>query len=93
MDLKSEIRLERNIINKDSKGFIFISKSLTITIITQLFLYIINKSIQYKYIYISKVFVFFYILNNPITIYYSIYVPNLDIQNNNKNKLYSIAII
>ena len=65
---------------------------LAAAVVTQLFSYIIGKGIEYKYVCIGQTFVFLYILNNPAAIYHHMCVLNLDVINDDKNKLHCTAV-
>ena len=77
--LKSEIWPERDVINRDCRGFAFIARALATAVITQLFSYMIGKGIQYGYVCTGQAFVFLHIPGDPATIYFSICVPSLDV--------------
>ncbi|KAF6784459.1 hypothetical protein CSOJ01_15749 [Colletotrichum sojae] len=68
--LVSEIRPERDVINKSEEGFAFVSKALAVAVVTQLFSYMIGKGIRYGYVCIGEAFVFLYIPDDPTSVYY-----------------------
>ncbi|OHE90489.1 hypothetical protein CORC01_14217 [Colletotrichum orchidophilum] len=90
--LESEIRPERDIINKDGEGFTFASRSLAAAVVTQLFSYMIGKGIQYGYVCTGEAFVFLHIPDDPTTVYYSVHVPNLDVRDEDENRLHGTAV-
>ncbi|POS76537.1 hypothetical protein DHEL01_v205080 [Diaporthe helianthi] len=77
--LESEIRPERDVINKDGEGFAFASRSLVAAVVTQLFSYMIGKGIRYGYVCTGEAFIFLHIPDDPTIVYYSVRVPNLDV--------------
>ncbi|KAK1657518.1 hypothetical protein BDP55DRAFT_567084 [Colletotrichum godetiae] len=90
--LESEIRPERDVINKDGEGFTFASRSLAAAVVTQLFSYMIGKGIQYGYVCTGEAFVFLHIPDDPTTVYYSVHVPNLDVRDEDENRLHGTAV-
>ena len=76
--LKGEIHPAKEVINREGKDFDFLSKSLITTMITQLFSYIIRKSIQQSYIFIREAIIFLYIPDDPTIICYYLSIPYLD---------------
>ncbi len=90
--LASEIQPERDVINKDGEGFAFASKALAAAVVTQLFSYMIGKSIQYGYVCTGEAFVFLYIPNDPATVFYYVCVPNLDVLDDDENRLHRTAV-
>ncbi|KAI0839001.1 hypothetical protein F5Y06DRAFT_286928 [Hypoxylon sp. FL0890] len=75
--LRGEIQPERDVINKDGKGFAFASRRLAAAVVTQLFSYM--------------TFIFLYILDDPSVVYYSVCVPNLDVLEDDENRLHRTA--
>ncbi|KXH64102.1 hypothetical protein CNYM01_14385, partial [Colletotrichum nymphaeae SA-01] len=92
--LESEIRPERDVINKDGEGFGFASRSLVAAVVTQLFSYMIGKGIQYGYVCTGEAFVFLHIPDDPTIVYYSVRVPNLDVldDDDDENRLHGTAV-
>lgn len=90
--LESEIRPERDIINKDGEGFVFASKKLATAVITQLFSYMVGKGIQYGYLCNGEVFVFVHIPDDPSIVYYSVCVPNLDVLDGDDARIHRTAV-
>ncbi|KAF6786585.1 hypothetical protein CSOJ01_15399 [Colletotrichum sojae] len=90
--LVSEIRPERDVINKNGEGFAFASKALAAAVVTQLFSYIIGKGIQYRYVCTGEAFVFLHIPDDPTTVYYHVCIPNLDVLDNDENRLHRTAV-
>ncbi|KAF4883432.1 hypothetical protein CGCF415_v015742 [Colletotrichum fructicola] len=89
--LESEIRPERDVINKDGEGFAFASRSLVAAVVTQLFSYMISKGIRYGYVCTGEAFVFLHIPDDPTIVYYSVRVPNLDVLDD-ENRLHGTAV-
>ncbi|KAI0399051.1 hypothetical protein F4802DRAFT_612840 [Xylaria palmicola] len=73
--LRGEIQPEHDVINKDGEGFAFASKRLAAAVVTQLFAYMVDKSIH-----------------NPSAMYYSVCVPNLDVMEDDDNRLHRTAV-
>ncbi|EGY23835.1 hypothetical protein VDGD_05273 [Verticillium dahliae] len=89
--LESEIQPARDVINKDGEGFSFASRSLAAAVITQLFSYMIGKGIQYGYVCTGETFIFLYIPDDPTIVYYSVCVPNVDVLDDDENRLHRTA--
>ncbi|KAF9872599.1 hypothetical protein CkaCkLH20_09778 [Colletotrichum karsti] len=90
--LASEIQPERDVINKDGSGFASASRALTSAVVTQLFSYMIGKGIRYGYVCTGEVLVFLYIPDDPSTVYYHVCVPNLDVLDDDENRLHRTAV-
>jgi len=90
--LASEIQPERDVINKEGEDFAFASKALAAAVVTQLFSYMVGKGIQYGYVCTGQVFVFLYIPDDPVTVFYNVCVPNLDVLGDDENKLHRTAV-
>lgn len=90
--LREEIRPEHDVIDKDGKGFAFASRYLTAAVITQLFSYMVDKGLQYGYVCTGETFIFLYISDDPSVVYYSISVPNLDVLDDDENRLHRTAV-
>ncbi|KAK6206185.1 hypothetical protein QIS74_13604 [Colletotrichum tabaci] len=90
--LASEIQPERDVINKDGEGFAYASKALAAAVVTQLFSYMIGKGIQYGYVCTGEAFVFLHIPDDPTTVRYHACVPNLDVLDNDVNRLHRTAV-
>ncbi|KAF6811218.1 hypothetical protein CPLU01_15154 [Colletotrichum plurivorum] len=90
--LASEIRPERDVINKNGEGFAFACKALAAAVVTQLFSYMIGKGIQYGYVCTGEAFVFLHIPDDPTTVYYQVCIPNLDVIDNDENRLCRTAV-
>lgn len=88
----SEIQPDRDVINKDSESFAFLSRTLAAAIVTQLFSYMIGKGIQYRYISIGQTFVFLYIPDDPTIVYYYVSVPNMDVLDDEETRLHHTAV-
>ncbi|RYP19772.1 hypothetical protein DL766_008357 [Monosporascus sp. MC13-8B] len=90
--LASEIQPERDVINKDGEDFAFASRSLVAAVVTQLFSYMLGRGIQYGYICTGEAFVFLHIPDDPTIVYYSVCVPNLDVLDDDENRLHRTAV-
>ncbi|KAF4120925.1 hypothetical protein GMORB2_2411 [Geosmithia morbida] len=90
--LECEIQPDRDVISKYSEGFLFASRSLVAAVITQLFSYMVGKGIQYGYVCTWEAFVFLHIPDDPTTVYFSICVPNQDVQDDDENRLHRTAV-
>ncbi|KAK1637271.1 hypothetical protein BDP81DRAFT_427086 [Colletotrichum phormii] len=90
--LASEIQPERDVINKDGSGFAFASMALTSAVVTQLFSYMIGKGIRYGYVCTGEVLVFLYIPDDPSIVYCHVCVPNLDVLDDDENRLHRTAV-
>ncbi|KAI0095725.1 hypothetical protein GGR51DRAFT_544705 [Nemania sp. FL0031] len=90
--LGGEIQPERDVINKDGKGFAFASRRLTAAVVTQLFSYMVDKGVQYGYVCTGETFVFLHIPDDPSIVYYSVCVPNLDVVEKDENRLHRTAV-
>jgi hypothetical protein len=91
--LSSEIQPERDVVNKDGDGFAFAAKALAAAVVTRLFSYMIGKGIQYGYVCTGQVFVFLHIPDDPATVYYYVCVPNLDVLDDDENRLHRTAVV
>ncbi|KAL1845632.1 hypothetical protein Daus18300_014487 [Diaporthe australafricana] len=90
--LSSEVWPARDVINKEGEGFVFASKALAAAVITQLFSYMISKGIQYGYVSTGQTFIFLYIPDDPTVVFYSVCVPNLDVLEDDENRLHRTAV-
>ncbi|KAK3312513.1 hypothetical protein B0H66DRAFT_578616 [Apodospora peruviana] len=90
--LASDIQPGRDVINKDCEGFVLASRALTAAVVTQLFSYMVGKGIKYGYVCTGQVFVFLYIPDDPATVFYHVCVPNLDVIEDDKNRLHRTAV-
>ncbi|KAF9878757.1 hypothetical protein CkaCkLH20_03657 [Colletotrichum karsti] len=90
--LVSEIQPERDVINKNGEGFAFASKALAAAVVTQLFSYMIGKGIRYGYVCTGEAFVFLHIADDPTSVYYYVCVPNLDVLDDDDNRLHHTAV-
>ncbi|KAK3316951.1 hypothetical protein B0H66DRAFT_308096 [Apodospora peruviana] len=90
--LASDIQPGRDVINKDCEGFVLASRALTAAVVTQLFSYMVSKGIQYGYVCTGQVFVFLYIPDDPATVFYHVCVPNLDVIEDDENRLHRTAV-
>ena len=89
--LSSEIQPDEDIIHKEGEGFEFAAKVLAAAVVTQLFSYMIGKGLQYGYVCTGETFVFLYIPEDPTTVLYHVSVPNLDVVDNDENRLHRTA--
>jgi hypothetical protein len=89
--LESEIRPERDVINKHGQGFAFAARALAAAIVTQCFSYMVGKGLQYGYVCTGQAFIFLYIPDDPATVYCSICVPSLDVMEDDEARLHRTA--
>ncbi|KAI1325811.1 hypothetical protein F5Y16DRAFT_411211 [Xylariaceae sp. FL0255] len=90
--LQGEIQPARDVINQNGGGFAFASKSLVAAVITQLFSYMVDKSIQYGYVHTGETLVFLHIPQDPSVVYYYVCVPNLDVLEDDEDRLRHTAV-
>ncbi|OAA58594.1 Protein kinase-like domain protein [Niveomyces insectorum RCEF 264] len=90
--LASEILPARDVINVDGAGFEFAAKTLAAAVVTQLFSYMVGKGIRYGYVCTGQTFVFLVIADDPGTVYYYVSVPNLDVRDDDENRLHRTAV-
>ncbi|KAI0436096.1 hypothetical protein F4803DRAFT_543417 [Xylaria telfairii] len=91
--LQGEIQPERDVINKHGDdGFAFASRWLVTAVVTQLFSYMVDKGIQYGYLCTGETFVFLHIPRDPTIVYYSVCVPNLDVVEDDEDRLHRTAV-
>ncbi|KAL5884475.1 hypothetical protein ACKVWC_003441 [Pyricularia oryzae] len=90
--LASEIRPKRDVIGQHCEGFVLASKALAAAVVTQLFSYMIGKGIQYGYVCTGQTFVFLHIPDDPATVLYHVCVPNLDVLDDDDNRLHRTAV-
>ncbi|KAL2108990.1 hypothetical protein VUR80DRAFT_3119 [Thermomyces stellatus] len=90
--LQSEIQPKRDVINKNGDGFVFTARALAAAVITQLFSYMVGKGIQYGYVCTGECFVFLHIPDDPSVVYYSVYVPNRDVMDDDETRLHRTAV-
>ncbi|KAF1814806.1 hypothetical protein P152DRAFT_430801 [Eremomyces bilateralis CBS 781.70] len=90
--LESEIQPERDVINHDGRGFDFTAKRLTAAVITQLFSYMIGKSIRYGYVCTGQALVFLHIPDDPSIVYYSVCLPDQDVMDDDETRLHRTAV-
>lgn len=90
--LASDIQPGRDVINKDCEGKALASRALTAAVVTQLFSYMVGKGIQYGYVCRGQVFVFLYIPDDPATVFYHVCVPDLDVVEDDENRLHRTAV-
>jgi hypothetical protein len=90
--LVSEIQPERDVIDKTGDGFAFASKTLVAAVVTQLFSYMVGKGIRYGYVCTGQVFIFLHIPDDPAIVFYHVCVPNLDVLDDDDNRLHRTAV-
>ncbi|KAI1770059.1 hypothetical protein F4818DRAFT_450636 [Hypoxylon cercidicola] len=90
IEYKAPHKLTRDEI--DGEGFTFASRSLAAAVISQLFSYMITKGIRHGYVCTGEVFVFLHISDDPSVVYYSVSVPNLDVLEDDENRLHRTAV-
>ena len=90
--LASEICPDRDVINKEGDGFDFSSKVLATAIVTQLFSSMIEKGIQYGYVFTGETIIFLHIPENPATVYYHVCVPSRDVLPEDNGRVFRTAV-
>ncbi|KAF1817488.1 hypothetical protein P152DRAFT_454075 [Eremomyces bilateralis CBS 781.70] len=90
--LESEIQPERDVINNDGRGFGSTARRLTAAAITQLFSYMIGKSIRYGYVCTGQARVFLHIPDDPSIVYYSVCLPDQDVMDGDETRLHRTAV-
>ncbi|EHA51053.1 hypothetical protein MGG_17220 [Pyricularia oryzae 70-15] len=90
--LASAIEPKRDVIGQDCEGFVLASKALTAAVVTQLFSYMIGKGIKHGYVCTGQTFVFLHIPDDPATVLYHVCVPNLDVFDDDVNRLHRTAV-
>ncbi|EFZ04007.2 lipopolysaccharide kinase (Kdo/WaaP) family protein [Metarhizium robertsii] len=90
--LEAEVQPERDVINKDSQGFVLTARRLAAAVVTQLFSYMIGKGIQFGYICTGQALVLLHIPNDPSTVYFSVCVPNQDVMDDDETSLRRTAV-
>ncbi|KAK2468737.1 hypothetical protein H9L39_19664 [Fusarium oxysporum f. sp. albedinis] len=90
--LVSEIRPDRDVINQEGEGYIFAARRLTTAVVTQLFSYMIGKGIQFGYVCTGEAYVFLRIPDDPSRVYYSVCVPDLDVEDGDETRLHRTAV-
>ncbi|KAI6083328.1 hypothetical protein F4821DRAFT_280999 [Hypoxylon rubiginosum] len=88
--LQSEIELEWEAIHEDRDKFA--SKGLAVTVVTQLYSYMIGKGVQYGYICTGEVFVFLFIPEDSTLVFYYVSEPNVDVVDSDENRLHHTAV-
>ncbi|OPB38905.1 hypothetical protein A0O28_0020110 [Trichoderma guizhouense] len=90
--LASEIRPERDVIDKEGDDFTFASKTLVAATITQLYSYMISKEIQYGCVCTGEAFIFCCISeDDPCTIYCTPCVPEREVMPDDPARLHRSA--
>ncbi|QBZ58387.1 hypothetical protein PoMZ_03339 [Pyricularia oryzae] len=90
--LASAIKPKRDVIDQNCEGFVLALKALAAAVVTQLFSYIIGKGRKHGYVCTGQIFVFLHIPDNSTTVFYHICVPNLDVLDDNENRLHRITV-
>lgn len=90
--LSGEIWPDRDVIGREGESFELLSKCLLTAVITQCFSYMIDEGVQHGYLFTGQAIVFLKITDDPITVYYYLCVPNLDVQEAEENRLHRTAV-
>ncbi|PVH91236.1 hypothetical protein DM02DRAFT_664211 [Periconia macrospinosa] len=90
--LSGEIVPDRDVINKEGDSLESSSKWLLAAVVTQCFSYMINRGVQYGYIFTGDAIVFLHIPNDPTTVYYYVSVPEVDVQEDDEHRLHRTAV-
>ncbi|KAH7021698.1 hypothetical protein B0J12DRAFT_393167 [Macrophomina phaseolina] len=70
----------RDVIDKEGNSVEFFSKWLLAAVVTQCFSYMIDKGVQYGYLFTGDAIVFLHIPDDPVTVHYYISIPGVDAQ-------------
>ncbi|KAF5023369.1 hypothetical protein F66182_4572 [Fusarium sp. NRRL 66182] len=90
--LVSEVQPDRDVINQEGDGFEFAARRLATAVVTQLFSYMIGKSIRFGYVDTGEAYVFLYIGDDPSCVYYYLCAPSLDVQDDDETRLHRTAV-
>ncbi|KAL7816065.1 hypothetical protein V8C44DRAFT_323855 [Trichoderma aethiopicum] len=90
--LASEIRPERDVIDKEGDSYAFASRTLVAATVTQLYSYMISKDIQYGCVCTGEAFIFCRISeDDPCTMYCTPCVPEREVLNDDPTRLQRTA--
>ncbi|KAL5312830.1 hypothetical protein ACEPPN_019256 [Leptodophora sp. 'Broadleaf-Isolate-01'] len=89
---KGEIRLAKEIINKEGNDVEFLSKSLVAAVVTQLFSSIVGNGVQRGYVFTREAIIFLFIPDDLTAVFYHLSIPHLDFQEYNKNRLHKTSV-
>ncbi|EKG09409.1 hypothetical protein MPH_13560 [Macrophomina phaseolina MS6] len=81
-----------DVIDKEGNSVEFFSKWLLAAVVTQYFSYIIDKEVQYGYLFTGDAIVFLQIPDDPITVHYYISIPGVDAQQDDEYGLQQTAV-
>jgi hypothetical protein len=90
--LQGDIWVERDVIDKNEDSFAFRCKNLLAAVVTQLFSYMIDKEVQYGYIYTGEAFIFGHIPDDPSSFQYSVNIPGKDYDAGDEGRLERTAV-
>jgi len=90
--LSGEIVPDRDVIDKEIDSLESSSKWLLAAVITQCFSYMVNRGVQYGYIFTGDAIVFLHIPNDPTVVYYYVSVPKVDVQEDDEHRLHRTAV-
>ncbi|KAH7010964.1 hypothetical protein B0J12DRAFT_690969 [Macrophomina phaseolina] len=90
--LSGDIKPHQDVIDKEGDSPEFFSKWLLAAVVTQCFSYMINRGIQYGYVFTGDAIVFLHIPDDPTTVYYYLSVPNVDVQDDDESRLHRTAV-
>ena len=90
--LQGEIHPAQEVIDKEGDDFDFLSKSLVAAVITQLFSYMVQRGIQWGYIYVGEAIIFLHIPGDPTTVLYHLSIPRLDFQEDDGNRFHRTSV-
>jgi hypothetical protein len=87
---KEEIRLSEAFFNRKGDGSD--SKYLVAAVVTQLFSSMIGKNVQRGYIFTGEAIIFLFIPENPITVFYHLFVPDRNLHEEDKNGFHMTSV-
>ncbi|EKG09444.1 hypothetical protein MPH_13515 [Macrophomina phaseolina MS6] len=82
----------RDVINKEGNSVEFFSKWLLAAVVTQCFSYMIDKGVQYGYLFTGDAIVFLHIPNDPVTVHYYVSIPGVDAQKDDEYGVQRTAV-
>jgi hypothetical protein len=89
---KGEIQPAEEIINKEGDDFEFLSKSLVVAVVTQLFSSMVRKGVQRGYIFTGEATIFLFIPDDFTAIHYHLSIPYLDFQKDDENRFHRTSV-
>ncbi|GIZ43072.1 hypothetical protein CKM354_000631400 [Cercospora kikuchii] len=90
--LQSDMQPERDVIDQEGEGFVFLCRRLLAAVITQLFSYMIDKCVRYGYICTGEAYIFLRIPDDPTAVYFSVNIPKNDYEVDAESRLERTAV-